>query len=262
MLLLYVDEGGTGWDDPQTDFFLLSAFAIPIEKWLELDSWVLSFKQNFFKSKNHDDWEIKARNIWQGQGLFKKVNREHRIRFFLELSQKISELPCHIIATKINKNLLRKSSENIDSDTDLYRFSFYYLLDELNLFMKSSNETGILFMDSRSTQHTAVQDNRVIKAYRDWASQQKEPHTFLQLPWFGFSEFYTGLQLADYVTYLIDRRPIEEEKYQMSMKDGTSSSSSEKFLQAYRLVEPKIRLITRPLPRHQIEFEDRSGGLV
>jgi Protein of unknown function (DUF3800) len=248
MLLLYVDEGGTGWDDPQTEFFLLSAFAIPIERWLEIDSWVLSFKQDFFKSKNHDDWEIKARNIWQGQGLFKKVNREHRIRFFLGLSQKISELPCHIIAIKINKKLLRKSPEKIDNDPDLYRFSFYYFLEELNLFMKSFNETGMIFMDSRSTQHTAVQDNRVIKAYRDWASQQKEPHTFLQLPWFGFSEFYTGLQLADYVTYLIDRRPIEEDKYQMSMKDGKSSSSSEKFLQAYRLVEPKIRLITRPLP--------------
>ncbi len=262
MLLLYIDEGGTGWDDPQTDFFLLSALAIPIGKWWEIDSGVYAVKEKFLKSKNPEDWEIKARNIWQGQGLFKKVDREHRIRFFLELSQKLGQLPCHILAIKINKKLLKNSPATIDNDTKLYGFAFYYLLEELNSFMKTSNETGIIFMDSRSTLHTAVQDNRVIRAYRDWESKQKEPHTFLQLPWFGFSEFYTGLQLADYVTYLIDRRQTEEKKYQDSMKDGTSSSSSEKFLEAYRLVEPKIRLVTIPVSRQQIEFDDRSEGLV
>lgn len=30
------------------------------------------------------------------------------------------------------------------------------------------------------------------------------PARFVDLPWFGNSEFYAGLQLADFATYLVD----------------------------------------------------------
>jgi hypothetical protein len=63
-------------------------------------------------------------------------------------------------------------------------------------------------MDSRSTQHTSIQDGRLLRVYRDWKSQKKSSN-FVELPFFGFSEFYTGLQLADYVVYSIDRNSKE-----------------------------------------------------
>lgn len=52
--------------------------------------------------------------------------------------------------------------------------------------------------------------------YRDWKS--KKSSNFVELPLFCFSEFYTGLQLADYVVYSIDR---------YSKEAGTASGHTE-----------------------------------
>jgi hypothetical protein len=45
---------------------------------------------------------------------------------------------------------------------------------------------------------------RSIDAYRDWASLREGGTRFVDVPWFGFSAFYAGLQLADFSAYLID----------------------------------------------------------
>ena len=104
----------------------------------------------------------------------------------------MSQLPCHIFAVQVNKKRLRETSEDIKDETGLYRLSFNQLLEQLNAYLKQSNETGILLMDSRSTQHTSIQDGRLLRVYRDWKSQ-KESSNFVELPLFGSSKFYTGL---------------------------------------------------------------------
>ena len=69
----------------------------------------------------------------------------------------------------------------------------------------------------------------------------------MELPLFGFSEFYTGLQLADYVVYLIDRN---------SKEAGTASGHRE-LEEAFHLLEPKMQLLKTPILQHKIHFEDR-----
>ena len=70
--------------------------------------------------------------------------------------------------------------------------------------MERSAKTGLLMMDSRSDLHSSVQDRRVSDAYRDWCASRHSAPAFAELPWFGFSEFYSGLQTADFCAYLID----------------------------------------------------------
>ncbi|MEG4628404.1 DUF3800 domain-containing protein [Microcoleus sp. AR_TQ3_B6] len=197
-ILFYVDEGGTGWSDPTTNLFFLASFAIHIQHWSQMDREVSALKNELFRGKEPEDWELKGRDIWQGVGSFKNFPREFRLRAFKKFSETMSQLPCHIFAVQVNQKRLRETSEDIKDETGLYRLTFNQLLELLDAYLKQYSETGILLMDSRSTQHTSIQDGRLLRVYRDWKSQKKSSN-FVELPLFGSSEFYTGLQLADYV---------------------------------------------------------------
>ncbi|MDB9514073.1 DUF3800 domain-containing protein [Kamptonema animale CS-326] len=234
-ILFYVDEGGTGWNDRQTNFFFLASFAIHIQHWSQMDREVSALKKELFSGREPDDWELKGRDIWQGVGAFNNLRRENRLRAFKQVSETLSKLPCHIFAVQINKKRLRETSEDIKDDTGLYRLTFNQLLEQLDAYLKQYNETGILLMDSRSTQHTSVQDGRLLRVYKNWKSQ-KESSNFVELPLFGFSEFYTGLQLADYVVYLIDR----------SSKEAGTASGNTELQEALNFIQSKIKLVELP----------------
>jgi hypothetical protein len=247
-ILFYVDEGGTGWKDKETNFFFLASFAIHIQHWSQMDREVSALKKELLIRREPEDWELKGRDIWQGDGSFKKKNFswEFRLRAFKKVSETISQLPCHIFAVQVNKKRLGETSEDIKDDTGLYRLAFNQLLEQLDSYLKEDNETGILLMDSRSSQHTSIQDGRLLRVYRDWKSQKKSSN-FVELPLFGFSEFYTGLQLADYVVYSIAR---------YSNEAGTASGHTE-LEEAFNLLEPKMQLLKIPIIPHKINFEYR-----
>lgn len=237
MVLFYVDENGTGWQDPQTNFFFLASFSIPIQNWSQMDREVSALKNNLLSRIRPEDWELKGRDLWQGVGSFKNFPRENRLQAFKQVSETLSKLPCHIFAVQVNKKRLRETREDINDDTGLYRLAFNQLLGKLDVFLKQSSETGILLMDSRSTNHTSVQDGRLLRVYRDSNESQQEPSNFVELPLFGFSEFYAGLQLADYVVYLIDR----------SSKEAGTVSGSTVLEEAFNLLKQKMQLLEIPI---------------
>jgi hypothetical protein len=247
-ILFYVDEGGTGWSDPTTNLFFLASFAIHIQHWSQMDREVSALKKEILSRREPEGWELKGRDIWRGEDSFKKFPQEFRHRAFKKVSETMSQLPCHIFAVQVNKKTWRETSENIKDDTGLYRLAFNQLLEQLDAYLKQSNETGILLMDSRSAHHTSVQDRRSIDIYRDWKSQKKSSN-FMELPFFGVSDGYTGLQLADYVVYLIDLH---------SKLAGTARGYAE-FEEAFNLLKPKRQLVKIPIFQHKIHFEDRSN---
>ena len=106
-ILFYVDEGGTGWKDMETNFFFLASFAIHIQHWSQMDREVSALKKELFRGREPEDWELKGRDIWQGQGSFKNFKKESRLRAFKEVSETITLLPCHIFAVQVNKKRLR-----------------------------------------------------------------------------------------------------------------------------------------------------------
>ena len=58
----------------------------------------------------------------------------------------------------------------------------------------------------------------------------------MELPWFGFSEFYAGLQLADFTAYLID----------FIANEALRSRRSEELHDAFVRLEGKIRVVHIP----------------
>ena len=77
-------------------------------------------------------------------------------------------------------------------------------LEAIDIQLERMHDSGMLMVDMRSDMHSSVQDRRLIDAYRDWVGSRMGLTRLIELPWFGFSAFYAGLQLADFTAYLVD----------------------------------------------------------
>lgn len=113
----------------------------------------------------------------------------------------IADLPCDVVAVQVHKGVL---TEYVASDDQLYALAFRRLVDMLESRLSERNELGMLMVDARSDIHTAVQDRRLLDVYRQWQMRRQGATRLVGLPWFGFSAFYVGLQLADFAAYMID----------------------------------------------------------
>ncbi|HLE26518.1 MAG TPA: hypothetical protein VI793_00270 [Anaerolineales bacterium] len=129
--------------------------------------------------------------------------------------QLIVHLPCQIFAVQVDK---RDLPDYIGSETDLYRLAFWRLLDELDAELARLNQPGMLMLDMRSDMHSSVQDRRVIDAYREWIGSRM------------------GLQLADFVAYLVD----------WSSNEQTPSRRSGELQEAVAKLRHKMRLVRTP----------------
>lgn len=209
MKLFYIDESGTGLKDKASPFFVLAALEVADKDMPGLDSSVAALKRRLVGWAKPEDFEIKGRDIRRGEKFFKQLDWEQRLRAMQSIADLIAEQPCRAVAVIVNKPDL---PEYVGTDPDLYRIAFWRLLDELNADLAATNDYGLLMADSRSDLHHSVQDRRLIDAYREWVASRVGATRFIDVPWFGFSAFYAGLQLADFVAYMMDFASHEEER--------------------------------------------------
>jgi len=236
MLLFYIDESGTGLKDKRlSPFFILSAFAVKENDWNLLDNKTNALKRHMIPWAKPEDFEIKGRDIRRGDKLFKHHNWSERVSVINKIANMIAELPCLIFAVKVNKQDL---PEYVSSDEQLYRLSFWRLLDEIEMELSrgSLDERGLLMVDMRSDLHSSVQDRRLLDAYKDWVGSRGNT-LFIELPWFGFSAFYAGLQLADFCAYMIDF---------VSNEEISNEKRAQELVKAYKIFEHKIYLVSIP----------------
>jgi len=234
MIFFYVDESGTGLKDPRNPYFVLGCVAIDSSDWRRIDTEVYTLKRRLISWAKPDDWEIKGRSLRRGDDFFSNQNWQERAQAIQEIAEIISEFPCELYAVQVDKRLLPRS---VETDPDLYRLAFWRLLEELNLNLVKTSQDGMLMFDMRSSSiHSSIQDRRLIDAYREWIGVHRENNQFIESPWFGFSEFYSGLQLADFVSYLVDFSNNEHERGQRS----------EVIYRAFKSMEPKLILVKIP----------------
>lgn len=201
MLLFYVDESGTGLEDKRTPFFVLSAFSISVSECRLLDQKVAELKQQILPWAKPEDFEIKGRDIRRGEKFYKNLDWAARMKFVNDIAELIADCPCRIFVVRVDK---RDLPEYVASNNDLYRLAFWRLLDQIELWLTEIYEPGLLMMDMRSDLHSSVQDRRLLDAFREWEGRRRELSHFVESPWFGFSAFYAGLQLSDFVAYTFD----------------------------------------------------------
>lgn len=200
MRLYFIDESGTLMGDQQP-FFVLVAVGLDARQWDTADKELMRLKQRLVPWARPDDVEIKARMIRRGEGFFAGQDWATRLESMDEARGLLVELGCEVLGVQVFKSRL---PETIATDTDLYRLAFWRLLGLIDDGLRDRGDLGMLMLDMRSDMHSAVQDRRLVDAYREWRGQYAGTCRIVGLPWFGFSAFYPGLQLADIAAYAID----------------------------------------------------------
>lgn len=233
MFLFYIDESGTGLGDKQTPFFVLAALAIHARDWQEMDSRVASLKRRLVSWAKPEDFEIKGRDMRRGEKFFRGQNWSTRARAIDDVAQLIAELPCQVFAVQVDK---RDLPSYIGSDSDLYRLAFWRLLEDLETELTRRDQPGLLMVDMRSDMHSSVQDRRLVDAYREWVASREGRTHLVELPWFGFSAFYSGLQLADFSAYLVD----------FVANESTRPRRSAELQESFVKIKDKVHLV--PIP--------------
>lgn len=200
-MLFYIDESGTGLRDRRRPCFVLSALCVPANEWKLVDDRVTALKQRLFSWARPEDFEIKGRDMRHGERFFSSLDWDARVKAIHDVAQLICELPCRVFAVQTEK---RHLPEYISSDDQMYRLAMSRLLEDLDNELVRLEQRGMLMIDMCSDMHSSVQDRRLVDSYRDWARSRANQTPLIELPWFGFSAFYAGLQLADSCAYLID----------------------------------------------------------
>ncbi|GAB4437413.1 MAG: hypothetical protein Kow00120_04720 [Anaerolineae bacterium] len=231
MIFFYIDESGTGLRDSRSPFFVLGAVAIRAEDWPNLDHSVRQLKRHLVSWAKPEDFEIKARDIRRGEKFFAGQNWSQRAAAVEAIANLIASLPCGIFVVRTDK---RRLPEYIEAEDDLYRLTFWRLLEELHKELERLDTNGMLLLDARSDLHSSVQDRRLLDTFHEWSVQREV--RFLESPWFGFSAFYSGLQLADFCAYLTD----------FAANDTSRSPRNSVLFSAFEVIAPKVRLVQIP----------------
>lgn len=231
MLHFYIDESGTGLRDKRSAYFVLAATIVPAKELAVVDERVNALKRKLIPFAEPEDYEFKIRELRRGERLFRGVPWSVRAEAIAEMSSLVAILPCEVIAVQVDK---RYMTEYIATDDQLYALAFRKLADMVEDILEQGNEFGMLMVDSRSDLHSSVQDRRLLDVYRQW--HERKPSRIVGLPWFGFSAFYVGLQIADFAAYMIDF---------VSNEVDTPFGSA--VLQAsFRRIEDKVHLVRIP----------------
>ena len=201
MRLFYIDESGTGLKDVRSSYFVLAAVMLAEAHWRSVDEQLIGVKRGMIRWAKPEDFEVKGRDMRRGEKFFSTMGWPGRVEAMWKVAQLIAQLPYPISAVLVDK---RELPEYISSDDHLYRLAFVRLLDALSDTLEDSGERGMVLLDACSDLHSSVQDRRLIDAYRDWFASRSGETALVELPWFGFSAFYAGLQLADFAAYLVD----------------------------------------------------------
>jgi len=200
MILYYIDESGTGLKDYRSPYFVLSAIAIPAEINQALNQAIIDLKSDMVGWAKPEDFEIKGRDLRRGSKAFKNLDWKQRSQAFLKVATLLADFPCSIFTVQVDT---RDLPEYISTDTELYRIAFWRLLDAIEADLVTQDRFGMTLMDARSDLHSSIQDKRTVQAYQDWLHSRGHSH-LVDVPWFGFSAFYAGLQMADFTAYLVD----------------------------------------------------------
>ena len=233
MLHFYVDESGTGLRDKRSPYFVLAATSIPVGALAIVEESINQFKRQLVPFAEPEDFEFKVRELRRGERFFRSMPWPIRAQAIAEMSSIVASLPCEIVAVQVNKTHL---TEYVATDDQLYALAFRKLVDSLENVLERTNQTGMLMVDSRSDLHSSVQDRRLLDVYHQWQTLRRKPSRLIGLPWFGFSAFYVGLQVADFAAYMID----------FVSNEVDTPFGSAVLNEAFRRIENKVQLARIP----------------
>ncbi|MFN0124214.1 MAG: DUF3800 domain-containing protein, partial [Blastocatellia bacterium] len=152
--------------------------------------------------------EIKGRDIEQGKEFFGNISPQVRRDFARRLFQLLFMHDLQVVSV-----VFAKKEEGIQrlnlSGEGIYEIAYKELLEHIEGFLDTKDESGLLLIDSRASSiRSHLKDDRLIAVHEDYLKKLDrggKQSRIIEYPVFVQSEFFAAVQLADLCAYNIFR---------------------------------------------------------
>ncbi len=202
MYFIYIDESGACGFDPVQHFFVLAAVVVNVEQCRLIQEKVKRVKQDY----SLGDIEIKGRDIEQRKNIFKHITPESKKGLVNRLFEVLLTNNLSLFSVVFSKREESIQRLNMSPD-DIYHYTYKHLIANIEEFLETQNDDGMLLIDSRaSSLRSSLRDDRLIHFHQtclNELSRKGKPIHIVEYPVFVQSEFFAAVQLADFCAYNI-----------------------------------------------------------
>lgn len=215
MYFAYVDESGNvDLNDPNSKEYILTAVIIHERDWFNIQKacrdlkheiWSMLDENNLLEPPN--DFELHMSEICNRKDYFLYLKDDiHWFKIVNEIYTRISWINAKIICSIIIKDEFKKTEFE-----DVHKWAFTLLVERLQRFMEINHpdldEYILLVIDTVNPEFDAIQREH-IKEFVQFGTGhgwEEYPTQVIETPFIVDSNVHNGVQLADAVSYLIQR---------------------------------------------------------
>lgn len=159
MKIIYFDE--VKFDPPKQPFYWLGAIAVDATQLQEVEKRVDSLSQKYFATtKLARENEFHAADIYHRKNHFKQEKDHNKRRAILE------ELATICASDEVSRICIRlEPGKMLKSTSEIPSMAFMMLTEQINSYLKSSNDIGILIGD-RENDHVSKEFAEALSHYR------------------------------------------------------------------------------------------------
>lgn len=236
MNLVYIDESGnTGLNlkDAQQPVFLLAGLILPEPKWFLLEENFLGIAKRYFGDPLPHPFEIQAKELKSGRGVFKNLSFAEQLSFRDEMLQLLVDSKVAIIYRRIIKSNFEAFCERyygpgIKVHPYVMALPFVCMEIDHHLRQKGENELGMLIFDEQKEYLDDAE--RSLRTLRLDSTSILKTTNIVEKGFFIDSSKSFALQLVDLAAYYI--RKYEENKlgHRVSDVDKQTFEKIEKLI--------------------------------
>lgn len=225
MNLVYIDESGnTGLNlkDPQQPVFLLAAMILPESQWFSLEQLFLSASREYFGDPLPSPFEIHAKDLKNGRGVFEKLTLAQRLSFRdrmlqLLLDNEIAVIYRRIIKSKFAAFCERHYGPGIKVNPYVMALPFVCMEIDHYLRQHGSDQLGMFIFDEQKENLDHAE--RSLRTLRLDSTSILKTSNIIEKGFFIDSSKSFALQLVDLAAYYIRKYEENELGLQVSSID-------------------------------------------
>jgi hypothetical protein len=223
MNLIYLDESGnTGLNlkDSQQPVFLLAAMILPESKWFSLEKLFFDTAQKYFGHPLPSPFEIQAKDLKSGRGLFKNLTFPQQLSFRDEMLQLLLSNNVGVIYRRIIKSKFAAFCEKHYGSgikVNPYIMALPFVCMEVDHYLRKtgSEQLGMFIFDEQK--ETLKDAERSLRTLRLDSNSILKTTNIIEKGFFIDSSKSFALQLVDLAAYYI--RKYEENELGMRVSD-------------------------------------------
>jgi len=185
--------------------YTLASLCIHEKYWQTVDNKVNELKSTYFPNLSADKVEFHAKEIAQGDSIYKSMKLEERMQIFEDIYTLIAKTECNILSTLIDKTKIYAHNFDIEY------WALKLLFERICIWLEKQNEKNelpehaILLIDSVNTKYDQKRRDKLLPWIRRGTCYRNNKY-IIEDPLFVTSSYRSLSQLTDCIAYCIRRK--------------------------------------------------------